>query len=373
MPVCHREEDYMGVRKYINKGVTYWQVDETLTMPDGTESRFRKRRIPTKELAQALVAKAKSAAFEGRFFEKLKPCLLTVAEAWAMYQPVTKRDNDAWQSDKGRAAHVLQHLGPKRAQTLTEADVDAYRNVRLSEVSRKGGAPAPASLDREVELLKRMLNYAVRCGKLPTNPIAKAKLLNQPNVRRVVLKEEQFLKLLAVASQDLKPILVIAYETGMRKQEVLNLRWSQVDLKEGCLALAPQDTKTDEGRVIYLTQRARQALQDMPRLLRCDYVFANPRTGTKWIEIRDKFAAACKAAGFSGVWFHDLRRSFVTNTRRIGVPESVVMRMSGHKTRAVFDRYNVVEAEDSREAVRRIEAGQKLRQESVKVGKNSLP
>ena len=96
---------------------------------------------------------------------------------------------------------------------------------------------------------------------------------------------------------------------------------------------------------------------------------ANPRTGTKWIEIRDKFTAACKAAGLSGVWFHDLRRSFVTNTRRIGVPESVVMRMSGHKTRAVFDRYNVVEAEDLREAVRRIEAGQQLRQESVKVRK----
>jgi len=249
----------MGVRKYSNKGVTYWMVDETLTMPDGTESRIRKRRIPTKEMALALAAKAKAAAFEGRFFEKLKPCLLTVAEAWAMYQPVTNRDNDAWRTDKGRADHLLQHLGPKRAQTLTEADIDAYRNVRLAEVSRKGGPPAPASLDREVELLKRMLNYAVRCG--------------------------------------------------------------------------------------------------------------NPRTGTKWIEIRDKFTAACKAAGLSGVWFHDLRRSFVTNTRRIGVPESVVMRMSGHKTRAVFDRYNVVEAEDLREAVRRIEAGQQLRQESVKVRK----
>jgi len=75
---------------------------------------------------------------------------------------------------------------------------------------------------------------------------------------------------------------------------------------------------------------------------------------------------AWKAAGLSGVWFHDLRRSFVTNARRYGVSESVVMRMSGHKTRAVFERYNVVAAEDLRDAVRRIE-GARLRQETVKV------
>jgi integrase len=59
----------------------------------------------------------------------------------------------------------------------------------------------------------------------------------------------------------------------------------------------------------------------------------------------------------TGVWFHDLRRSFVTNARRRGVPESVVMRMSGHRTRAVFDRYNIIEEDDLRDAVKRIEAG----------------
>ena len=66
---------------------------------------------------------------------------------------------------------------------------------------------------------------------------------------------------------------------------------------------------------------------------------------------------AREAIGRPDLWFHDLRRSFVTNARRRGVPESVVMRMSGHRTRNVFDRYNVVEDEDVRTAVKVIEAG----------------
>ena len=92
-----------------------------------------------------------------------------------------------------------------------------------------------------------------------------------------------------------------------------------------------------------------------PDRRRLDLVFINPEKA--WKDVRKMFRRACKTAKLTGVWFHDLRRSFVTNARRRGVPESVVMKMSGHRTRAVFDRYNIVEEDDLREAVKRIEAG----------------
>jgi len=101
----------------------------------------------------------------------------------------------------------------------------------------------------------------------------------------------------------------------------------------------------------------REALEAQPRHIKSDWVFTNPETEEAWKDIRKVFRRACKAVKLTGVWFHDLRRSFVTNARRRGVPESVVMRMSGHRSRAVFDRYNIVEEDDLRDAVKRIEAG----------------
>jgi integrase len=108
---------------------------------------------------------------------------------------------------------------------------------------------------------------------------------------------------------------------------------------------------------VFLTSRVRKALEAQPRHIKSDSVFTNPDTGETWKDIRKMFHRACRAAKLPGIWFHDLRRSFVTNARRRGVPESVVMKMSGHRTRAVFDRYNIVEEDDLRDAVKRIEAG----------------
>jgi integrase len=144
----------------------------------------------------------------------------------------------------------------------------------------------------------------------------------------------------------------------MRRNEILRLRWDQVDLREGCLRLGAEDTKTDQPRNVYLTSRTQAALRALPRHVRSEFVFVNPNTGRPWINIRRMWRRACQAAGLpEGVWFHDARRSFCTNARRRKVPESVVMRMSGHRTRTVFDRYNIVEDEDVKAAVAQLEAG----------------
>jgi len=127
-------------------------------------------------------------------------------------------------------------------------------------------------------------------------------------------------------------------------------------LKTGTVRLAPQDTKGGEHRILPMTARVKEVLSKLPRHLLSDYVFPSPATGRPWRDLDRKFAKACRAAGLDGLWFHDLRRSFVTNARKRGVPESVIMKLSGHRTREVFDRYNIVNEDDLRDAVRLIEA-----------------
>lgn len=106
---------------------------------------------------------------------------------------------------------------------------------------------------------------------------------------------------------------------------------------------------------MFVTSRVRESLEAERGT--SDWVFANRALASHGRTSVRVSGRACKAAKLTGVWFHDLRRRFVTNARRRGVPESVVMRMSGHRTGAVFDRYNIVEEDDLRDAVKRIEAG----------------
>ena len=362
----------MGVQKYTSGGSVFFKVDETITLPNGREQRFRKRRIPTKEQALALVAKARSAAFEGRYFDKVKPCTLTVEEVWKLYEPISKRDNDTWATDKGRAAHLVRLVGDRRVMDLGQSDVDWYRDERQKEKTKRKTPPMAATLDREIELLKRAINYAVKCKKVPSNPVANVSLLRKPNTRKVVITEEQFragLAILTLKSKDNTPcrqmrklvfraIVITGYDQGMRLDEILLLKREHLHLKEGYVDLAPQDTKTEEGRRVYLTQRTIEAIRELPADLRSEYVFINPRTHEPFNDIRKLWNELRRAAGWpANAWFHDTRRSYVTNARRRKVAERVIMMQTGHKTRAVFDRYNIVDDADQREAVRLYEAG----------------
>ncbi|WP_243337508.1 tyrosine-type recombinase/integrase [Anaeromyxobacter soli] len=347
----------MGVKKYANTRGSFWKIDVSVTLPDGRAKRVLKRKIPTREQALALEAKVRAEAFEGRFFDRLHVPKVTVVQLWKEWQPISRRDKDSWQSDVARARYLCDVLGDRVASGLTQRDIDEYRNRRLTYHTRRKSPPSPASLDREIAQLKRMCSYGVECGLLQTNPVARVKLLNKPNVRRTIIDEAEFATLVAAADPELRPILIVAYDTGMRKGEILNLRWSQIDLRIGAIRLAAEDTKTNFARTVYLTNRVIDELKKQPRHIGTDHVFVNPETCTRWEDARKLFVRARRNANLAHVWFHDLRRSFVTNARRRGVAESVVMRMSGHRTRNVFDRYNIVEDEDVRNAVKVIEAG----------------
>jgi len=258
----------------------------------------------------------------------------------------------------------------KRLTELTPAAVEQYRAWRKQTISQRGHPAMPATINRELACLKRMFNVARKGlralkGGVPTiNPMAMVSLERERNERDRVLSGEEFERVYQAAVPWLRPIMLGAYATGMRAGEIRSLRWDQVDLKWGAIRLKSTDTKTDGGRLIPLNQALTTTLKTATRYVSCPWVFVNPATLERWqanpeqadpryhaTSITHAFERACRKAGVSNATFHDLRHTFVTNARRAGIDYFRIMAITGHKTMAVFKRYNTVDAWDLRQAM----------------------
>lgn len=233
--------------------------------------------------------------------------------------------------------HLTKFFTGMRACNITADLIKQYISRRLQE------GYSNATVNRELAALKRMFNLGLETSKVLHVP--KIKTLEENNRRTGFFEVDEFLALRAALPEYLKPVTTMAYYYGMRKEEILSLEWNQVDLREGEVRLNPEDTKNKEPRLIILNDEMYSILvaQKRKRDLSypgCPYVFFGEK-GDRIKDFRDAWDSACKRVGLEGRVPHDFRRTAVRNMVRAGVPERVSMMISGHKTRSVFDRYNI--------------------------------
>jgi integrase len=269
----------------------------------------------------------------------------------------------SWASFRSHLKPVRAHFGGWCAPDVTAAAVDAYIEDRLEADYE------PATINRGTQLLGQAFRLALGRGKVTAVPSIRH--LPEKNVREGFFERPEFEAVLAALPEELRDLTLFAYLTGWRRGEILALRWTDVDLAGGAIRLRPNHAKTGRGRAVMLdaTLRALMVRRQQARLLErdgavvvADLVFH--RTGAPIGDFRRAWASACIAAGLYYVeretdgtelkvhdrLFHDLRRTAIRNMVRAGVPERVAMEISGHRTRAVFDRYNIVSEADLRAA-----------------------
>jgi integrase len=262
-----------------------------------------------------------------------------------------------------KSLHHLQGLWTNHLQAffgsaaLAASDLTSSQILSYIEQRRAAGA-ANASINRELAALKRMYKLAVKEQRVKAVPYIG--LLEERNVRKGFLRDAEYDALAretAKAGLWLRAMFEVAYTFGWRKSELTGMRVSQVDLMEATIELNPGETKNDQGRLVVMTARIRELLSEcIAGKGSADLVFTRG-TGKPAGNFRKAWARACHDAGVDGLLFHDLRRTAVRNMRRRGIPEKVAMRISGHRTRAVFERYNIVDAADLKLAVAALERG----------------
>jgi integrase len=315
------------------------------------DRRLRRERIgPSKAAAEQELRVVLKARTEGRHIQKSPDAVTRFKDlvAWYLGLPEVKAKR-SYEKDQMHCKRLVAAFGDKLLKDITPSMVKTYRQERLVAISYRKKPTKPATVNRELTTFKTIFNKAVRNDKAERNPAQGVKQLKENNVRDRILSPEEYTRLLAHCPAHLKAIVKMAYHTAMRRGEILNLTWGQVDLKEGFVILAPENTKTNEGRLVPLNRELMEMLKAMPRGLPMTPVFTYQ--GHSLAEMKRSFATACRRAGIEDFTFHDFRHTAINNWRLQGHDYFRIMAASGHKTLNVFKRYNAVNKEELRALV----------------------
>lgn len=290
-----------------------------------------------------------------------------VAELWADLQRDYAINGRRLEDLAKRWLHLEPVFGRDLATDVTTPRLRRYVERRLA-----AGA-ARATVRNELAALRRAFTLgheACRVVRVPAFPA-----LQVDNTRRGFIEGEAFERLLGELPAEQRVLATLAHWVGWRRGELLGLEWRQIDLETGEIRLDPGSTKNGDGRVAFLPPAALETLRAWRRetdaLERERGVIVRHVVHRNGAPVRSHYAAwrsAGERAGVPGLMLHDLRRSAARNYVRSGVPEAVVMRVLGHRTRSMLDRYNIVSERDLREAAARVQAGGEERAEVVALG-----
>ncbi len=310
--------------------------------------------------AQAANGGKKGQKKENRLFDIKPESRMTFSELTSWYMKL--------ESVKALASYsILQvylkkfnaEFGQMVVSKIKPADLENLREKRRNE------GLADGTIDQEIGKAKAMVfkafdNDIVGGDTIRTFKKLKKLVRRNGNARNKILSQDEFKNLLSKAPRHLQQILSTAYYTGMRKGEILKLTWDKVDLKERFVCLDASDTKDREARKIPICEELCKVLKSIPRDILDNHVFLY--RGKPIADIRSGLRKACADAGIlygrfkkGGFILHDNRHTFNTNMRKAGVPEFVIMEITGHSTREMFDRYNTIDDGDIQGAMRQMQ------------------
>jgi len=297
---------------------------------------FRSTETSDRKLAEKIIAKFNVLRIENKWFdfEEASRQSYTFKELAEKY---LDRIKDVKKSYRVTKYIIKQHIDYFGDYYLENFTLDLVEQWQKDEIAR---GLKNSSINKPLNVLKHMFAKAVD-WKMTTSKVAgevrRVKLLKDDSKRLRYLSAEESETLINNCDNHLKPIVIMALNTGLRKGNILNLKWSNIDMINGFILI--DDTKNGERLELPMNETVKQLLQSLPRRLDDGYIFFNPKTSGGFVDIKHSFRSACKRANIEDFHFHDLRHTFASQLVMSGVSLAVVKELLGHKSVKMTMRY----------------------------------
>lgn len=310
----------------------YW-IDYTYRI-DGKTKRRREKIGPSKKLALKVLAKRTTQVTEKKWFDLEKQEQIYFRDFSREFLERHSKNKISFKRDEGIVKLLNDYFGDKLLHQITPLMIENYRKIRLDKGRTK------ATVNREVACLKCMFNKAMLWGKIKENPVTKVKFFKEENTIVRYLAEDERERLLKACNLSdavhLYPIVVVALNTGMRKGEIINLRWRDIDLANKFIHV--ETSKSGKRRDVPMNKFLTETVRFDIKKPGSEYVFCNDK-GKPFIHVDRSFKTALKRAGIRDFRFHDLRHTFASYLVMAGVSIYTVSKLLGHSSVRVTERY----------------------------------
>lgn len=332
-----------GMGRIFKRGSVYW-IAYSYRNKEYRESSQAENEAQARKLLKRRIGEVASGQFLGPNEERVT--FEDMANALVTDYEINKLRSI--RSLKLSVRHLQVRFALERAIDITTEKIKKYIADRQHEDAANG------SINRELAALKRMFKLAVESGRLRYAP--HIPLLEENNARQGFVDHGVFLALREHLPAYLKDPITFLYLSGWRLGEMRALEWRDVDLAGKVVRLRPAISKNKDGRLLPLSGELLEIIERAQAVRRLDCANVFHLDGQPIGDFKRSWSSACKRAGVDKILVHDLRRTAVRNMVRAGIPDRIAMTLSGHKTRSVFDRYNIVSEADLAAATERLQA-----------------
>lgn len=306
---------------------------------DGRRLRKKILGARTRTEADKALAAVRADILRGEFnFKQEKKILFKdFAKEYLVYAKINKR---SWKRDQVSLKNLNAFFCRFLLSKINPKHIEDYKIQRIEQVK-------PATVNRELALLKFMFSLAIKWRYVKENPVKEVKQFPERKIEMKILGRDILDRLIDKSCDHLRGIIILAINTGMRKGEILNLRWNDVDFDK--LFLFIKTSKSGVSRKVPMNALVVDTLKKVKR--ESDYVFCNPVTKERIADVKTAYKAACRRAGIRDLRFHDLRHTAATYMVTGGVDLVTVAEILGHADIKMTMRYAHPTPENKQKAV----------------------